>query len=488
MSASKRRLPRLLTSLSARLLVLTIFFVMLAEFLIYAPSIGRYRKVYLEDRIARAHLAMLALDSLPDIALGRDLENDLLFHTDTYGIVLNRPDRRMLVVHKEMPPEVDVTFDLKSGMFVSWIRDAFVALGQETNRVMRVVGMSPKDATVTVEVVMDETPMREAMYDYSGRILTLSIAISLFTAGLVYVSLQWLLVRPMRRITESMVIFREDPEDVSRTIRPSDRNDEIGVAQRQLAVMQEEVRAALKQKTRLATLGAAVAKINHDLRNSLATAVLVSDRLADIDDPEVKRVTPRLYHAIDRAVTLCSQTLNYVVDVTPTLEASRFRLHDLVDEVAVALSSPDGVGAELDIGAFDLDNDVDAELQVEADREQLFRVLSNLEQNALQAGAGLIRVAGGREDGRILIDVSDDGPGLPPRAREKLFQPFAGSARDGGTGLGLVIAKDIMRAHGGDLKLMSTGTDGTTFRIELPARLRSWAGAAEDRDDVRVRG
>ena len=462
------RRPSAVRGLSARLLLLTVMFLLLAEFLIWAPSISRFRKVYLEQRISDAHLASLALDATPDNMVSKELEIELLVHAGAHGIMLRKPGRKILMLSTKMPPSVDLTIDLGRGSFPVWVRDAFQALARNENRILRVIGVAPNDAGVGIEVILDETPMRQAMYAYSGRILQLSIVISLITAGFLYFSLQWLLVGPIYRLTHAMTEFRDNPEDETRTISPSGRDDEIGVAERELAGMQNDVRAALRQKTRLATLGAAVAKINHDLRNSLATAMLVSDRLADIDDPEVKKVTPRFYDAMDRAVDLCSQTLNYVSDGTPPMECSHFHVHELVAEVGSALSSreaPDAPGS-----AVEWRNEVDFELDVEADRGQLFRVLNNLGRNARLAGAGSVRIGARLEGGRILIDVADDGPGLSDKARDGIFQPFAGSSRDGGTGLGLVIAKDIMRAHGGDIELLETGASGTTFRMALPAR------------------
>lgn len=461
--------PGFLRSLSFRLLLLTIFFVMLAEFLIWAPSVARYRKVYLEENIVRGHLSMVALETMPEEPVAKALEQALLFHTNAYSIVLDRPERRSLMVSKEMPPKVDLVVDLRQGSFFGFIEDAFIALAQTRNRVVRVIGISPKDPTVTVEVLLDEAPMRAAMWDYSGRIFNLSIMISLFTAGLVYLSLQLLLVVPMRRITEGMARFRRAPEDSTRMITASARIDEVGIAERELAVMQKELRAALQQKTRLAALGAAVAKINHDLRNSLATAVLASDKLADIDDPEVKRVVPRLYKSIDRAVTLCSQTLNFVGDADVQLTLSRFPLKELVDEAGMAVRVIDDRGRGLEWR-----NEVAEGIALEADRSQLFRVLSNLGRNALEAGAGEVHVGAHRDGHWIVIEVADDGPGLAPAARAKLFQPFAGSAKDGGTGLGLAIVRDITRAHGGDVALVETEGQGkgATFRLTLPVNRR----------------
>jgi signal transduction histidine kinase len=265
----------------------------------------------------------------------------------------------------------------------------------------------------------------------------------------------------MRRITESMVAFRQDPEDVTRGIVPSDRSDEIGVAQRELATMQQGLRAALQQKTRLAALGVAVSKINHDLKNILATARLVSDRLAGIDDPDVRSVTPTLVGAIDRAVDLCAQTLSFTREGPASLDLSRFELGDLVNDVGESL-------LERVNGKAVWQNRLGHGIEVEADRQQLFRVFSNLARNAVEAGATRVDVSGERDDRRLIVHIADNGPGLPPRAREKLFQPFSGSARPGGTGLGLAIARDLVRAHGGDISLERSDGTGTCFRLTLP--------------------
>ncbi|MDD9876754.1 MAG: HAMP domain-containing sensor histidine kinase [Magnetovibrio sp.] len=470
MAESETKLPAPLTSLSARLLILTIFFVMVAEFLIWAPSVSRFRKAYLEEHIVRAHLATLAFEAIPKEAIDRALEDTLLEQTEAYGIVLKGPERRALMVSSEMPPKVNTVVDLRKGSFVMWIRDAFDTLAQDENRILRVLGTSPKVPSLLIEVVMDETPMREAMYDFSARILNLSIVISLFTAGLVYVTLRWLMVRPMQKITASIKDFRRAPEDGTRDLRPSSRTDEIGVTERELAKMQDELRQALQQQGRLATLGAAVAKINHDLRNSLATAVLAFDKLATIDDPEVKSVLPRLYNAIDKAVKLCSQTLNYAGESMPSLKPERFHLQEVIAEAAAAFRDPDG-DAKLTVR-----NEVDFVIEVTADRAQLFRVFSNLLRNAAEAGAGSACIEAQWADDRTVISITDDGPGFSERARERLFQPFAGSARDGGTGLGLVIVRDVVKAHGGDILLLDPEEgEGAAFQITLPRRRASAA-------------
>jgi len=266
-----------------------------------------------------------------------------------------------------------------------------------------------------------------------------------------------------------MMNFREDPEDASRMIAASGRKDEIGVAERELGVLQKTVRQALGQRARLAALGTAVTKINHDLRNILATARLVTDGLTASAAPEVRRVAPRLVDAIDRAVALCTQTLDFSREGAPPLAPSRFAIAALIDEIGPAL----GLSAD----DLTIDRAISPKLTVEADRDQLYRVLLNLARNAVEAGAHRLRFSAAREGNAMAIEIVDDGPGLPPKARDNLFRPFFGSARPGGSGLGLAIARELMRAHGGELALVSSTASGTVFRLILPAPARALSRA-----------
>jgi signal transduction histidine kinase len=445
-------LRSLRSSLSARLLLLTIIFVMIGEVLIYVPSVAQFRVSYLEERIAAARLATLSFEMLPARAITDALHRKLLSQSKSYNIVLRLPNRSIFVSGLAEVPPVAESFDIRNPSFFEIIADAARSLAQKGNRVIRIIGTAPDAANVSVEVMLDERPLRIAMWDFSARILGLSLLISVIAASLVFVTLHRLMVRPMHRITESMTGFRANPADESADIEGTERSDEIGIAQRELGIMQKEVRLALRQRRRLAALGSAVAKINHDLRNSLSTAVLASDRLATSSDPDVKKVLPRLLNAMDRAVDLCSQTLNYASEEAPELSPSCFSL-----------------------GGITWRNRIERKMMIEADRDQLFRALINVGRNAYQAGAANVSVACKFINDRICIEVTDDGPGLPEKARDNLFTPFIGSARAGGTGLGLVIVRDVMRAHGGDIALMETGADGTVFCLELPEKVREGA-------------
>jgi signal transduction histidine kinase len=448
-------------SLSARLLVLTIFFVMLSEVLIFVPSVARFRMTYFENRLAAGHLATLALAASPSGKIDQALTNRLLHDVGAHAVILHRGDGMVYMLDKPVAPKPDVTFDLTKGNVPVWIERSLETLARGANRVMRVLGPAPTEPGATVELLLDEAPLRHEMWAFGLRILQLSIVISLTTAALVYLSLQWLLVRPMRRITASMTLFREDPEDASRRIAPGRRHDEIGRAESELATLQETVRQALAQRARLAALGTAVTKINHDLRAILATARLVSDGLADSPAPEVRRVAPRLFDAIDRAVALCTRTLDFSREGAPPFTPTVFPLEPLIAEIEPALKSGnDDLAVVINLPSG---------LRVRADRDQLYRVLLNLAQNAVEAGARQVRFLAAVAADAVAIEVADDGPGLAPRAQENLFRPFFGSARPGGSGLGLAIARELMRAQGGDLVLVETTGGGTTFRLSLPA-------------------
>ncbi len=453
-----RWLPR---GLSARLLALTITCVMASEIMIFLPALGHDRLAYLAERIDAAHLAIFALEATPDNMVSPALADRILAHVGAHGIVVHKPNNTTLMLDADNPPRIDATDDLREDGLATSIVAALRTLGRSGNRVLRVLDVSPKDRNVVVEVLLDERPLRAELWGFAVRVFGMSLAISLVTAAVLYVSLSGLLVTPLRRLTAAMMRFREDPEDASRVIVPGTRADELGLAERGLAAMQETVRQALRHKERLAALGTAVAKINHDLRNILSTARLVSDRLADSAAPEVRRLTPRLLAAIDRAVALCARTLTFTGEGVPPPQRRPFALAGLVEELAALVERPGEDG-------FALVATVPPTLEATADREQVFRVLQNLVLNAAEAGARHVHVRARVDGGWLRIAVADDGPGLAPKARENLFRAFAGSARPGGTGLGLAIAREVMRAHGGEIALDETTGAGTVFVLQLP--------------------
>jgi signal transduction histidine kinase len=461
-----KRVPRYVPGLSAKLLLLTILFVMLAEVLVFVPSVSNFRRQWLMERMAAAQIAALAAEAAPGGQLPSTLRNELLEQAKVKAIAVKRADSRILIIEMDMAADIDASYDLRHASWLTLIADALMVYVAPDDRIIRVVGEPGFDEGEFIEVVMGEAPLKAAMIRYGLDILGLSILISIITATLVYLSLDALLVKPMTKLTWNIVRFSERPEDPSRIINPSSRRDEIGTAERELSSMQRELAETLSQKTRLAALGLAVSKISHDLRNMLSSAQLLSDRLITVKDPTVQRLVPKLIASLDRAIRLCARTLDFgqAQEIPPRRQ--RFELAPLVTEVgdSLGLPRPKLIGWSVDI---------EEALEVEADRDQLFRVLSNLCRNAVQAlesqdeAAGEIVVAARREGSVTVIEVADTGPGVPERARAHLFKAFQSVARKGGTGLGLAIAAELVQAHGGNLTLLDTEC-GAIFRVTIP--------------------
>ncbi len=459
------------TGLSGKLLFLTVLFVMIAEVMIFVPSVANFRVTWLKERLHTAEAVSLVFDEKQAIDLSQEIQDDLLRATQAEAIALRSSGVARLIASDTMPSEVARHIILNDNSMTGPVRlilDAFDTLIYGGNRTIRVV-TSLMYGDGNIEVVMRDGPLRDAMLIYARNVFFLSLAISLFTAFFVFLAIRWLLIRPIQNMTTNMMDFSRDPEDASRIIRPSKRNDEIGIAEDQLAGMQGELQSTLQSQKHLANLGLAVSKINHDLRNILASAQLFSDRLVSLPDPTVQRLAPKLVRTIDRAVSYTQSVLSYGKAVEASPERRLINLQKLIDDLAELLA--------LDRqGEVDFINNVPDDLEVDADAEQLFRVLHNLARNALQAmeqnrdraHVSRLTIAADRGESSVSIAVTDTGPGIPERARENLFEAFSGSTRAGGTGLGLAIAAEIIHAHGGKITLEETQTSGSTFKIWLP--------------------
>src|SRR5262245_29088597 len=461
--------PRRL-ALSGKLLLMTIPLAIIAGMMIYVPAIANFRVNRLNDRLAAANTAALVLDAAPLGMVPEALQQQILSSIGARAVAIKMGQQRRLLASADLPPKIDHDIDTRNITVWAAIHDAFEVMLERDNHAIRVMGKAP-GAAQFIEVVIDEAPLRLAMYRFSRNVLVVALLIAGLTSALVYLALHYLFVRPMRRLTANLVAFHENPENPARIIVPSQRGDEIGVATRELSDMQRDLVSMLHQKSRLAALGLAVSKINHDLRNLLASSQLLSDQLASVPDPRVQRFAPKLMRSLERAIAFCQSTLSY----GRVQEAEPDRRMMLVEPVATEVRESAGLAADASITWISA---IERGLSIDADPDQLFRVLLNLVRNAVQAlesrprgeGSPLqIRITGRREGSVAIIEVSDTGPGVPAKAREHLFEAFQTSGRPGGSGLGLAIAAELVRAHGGDIHLVE-GTIGATFRVSIPDR------------------
>ena len=465
----------LIRSLSGRLLLVTIAVVMVTEVAIFVPSVARYREDYLMERVRRAEIAALTVTAAPDQMVSAELEALLIGRAEALNIVVRREGISQMVLTSPDMPQVGETFDLRDPAISDLIMDALSRIVQGDEGVIRIRSYAPEDMGKEIEITLHSGPLAEAMRAYGLNILLLSLVIALIAAAMVFFAMRRFVVRPITRVISNLKDFSENPEDSARIIKPGSRVGEIAEAETAIAEMERQVHGALKAKARLASLGEAVAKISHDLRNILATTQLMGDRLEASQDPIVARTAPKLLASLDRAIRLCQSTLTFGRAEEAPPESRVIALAELIEEMA------EGMGLIPGDGTVRCQIDVGPNAVVEADPEQLYRVLNNLARNAAQAirqsgRSGVIMFATEDQDGRTEIVVSDTGPGLPSKALDHLFKPFQGSTSREGTGLGLAIAHELVEANGGTLRLVASTTAGTEFRISFPA---SAAMAAE---------
>lgn len=458
--------PAATFGLSWRLLVLTSLFVMLAEIFILVPSMASFRVDYLSEKIDAAHLIMSALEAAPGSApagqIDAKMRDRLLDQAGMLGLTILRPNMPPRTLGPRMPPQITKLYDLRGAMATELVFDTFNTMMMPEPSVFAVTGLSKVDQRVIIEVVLEEQPLRDELWTYFRNLLVLSIFISVTTAALVYASLQWLAVRPLRKLTANMISFQADPQDPRRIITPLQRSDEVGTAELALADMQQQIRALLFEKERLAGVGFAVTKISHDLKNILTTAQLESDRLENAPnvDPEIKIITSGIVRAIDRAVRLSANTIRFAREGLPETHKQSLSLLSVLNDVRANLQP----ALQTTSIFIDVSNDV----MFSGDSDLLQRALENLIRNAAESSATRVILTVEQTQSDAVLLLADDGKGLPKKALDNLFVPFSGSAKAGGTGLGLPIAREALRVQGGDIVLRSSSASGTVFAVLLP--------------------
>jgi len=464
--------------LAARMLVITIGFALLAMGLFYAARLAAFRENWLHNKMTSAQTAFEVFEAGGPNPLPPDLARKVLESVGVKAIAVSTPSGRRTLCDAAAPPNPSATIDLGRETFYDSIGAAFKTLLGGPGVVIGVTDTTSPNGT-NVKVTLDETPLVQALWRVSNTFLNIALLIATVVAGVLWAALWIMVLRPMRRLTSNIIAFGERPQDASRVIGPSGRNDEIGRAEKALAAMEDSLAHELTQRKRLAELGMAVARINHDLRNILSAAQLISDRLATISDPQVQRLAPRLVATLDRAIQFCQATLTYGAGSERPPQRRGFDLNKMVEEVVEAARAEYGE-------AIDYHVDIPPRFETYADPSHILRVLENLSRNAAQAliakgAAGgrpkAIRFAAIRTEGMALIEISDTGPGFPPDLRDRIFEPFHKSTSEAGAGLGLSIAADLVTRNGGCIELAPMKADdfycGARFLIKLPTPERA---------------
>lgn len=461
-------------SLSTKLLTLTIVFVLLAEIVVLIPSVAKQRMDWLHERVEASYVVGLALDSKFGELIAPEDQRALFATANIIGVVVEHDGKRFPIMIPETSPDqlqIKQTVYLDEMIAPQMIVEAWGNLTSTGNRSIRVIGSARYASDGRVDIIVSEAALRANLQLYARNVSLLSLLISTLTAGLVFGSLNFMIVRPVKRLTRSMSAFENDPEDPKALVSLSERSDEIGGAEQSLLALETRTQSLLSERKRLAALGAGISKISHDLRNILASAQLMSDRLAASDDPRVRKLSPRLISALDRAISLSRDTLNYARMEPTNLNRSPCNLRKIVADVL----------GDVATGEIIFENSIDDEISLYADKTQLYRAFFNIVKNAAEAimpsdetahraesAQPTIEVRAKKARNAVFVDVLDNGPGLPDVARKDLFEPFKGSFKPGGSGLGIAIAQEIARAHGGGLELLKSDGTGTIFRFKLP--------------------
>ncbi len=451
-------------TLSGRIFYLTVTIIFVVDILVMMPGLNRVWHNYLNNRIMQAEIAVALIAEQSSGNLESvQARNTLQQLSPTVAITLMGGSKDISILSTNQPMRLDRRIDLDR--VTAW-RGAWQA-NREVLGIyapfLPVTAAFPLGPTNRIGIIVREAPMVAHLREYVARTVTCSALVALVTGGLVYAALEQLLMRPMRIMTADIVSLRRDPEyarlgGLKWLSRKNE--DEISRAARELVTMQDELRTALWRNAQLAALGTAIAKISHDLRNILASALLVAERFQSSDDPAIKRASSSLISSMERAVELVAQTMDSTSGRPPLVHRSPVVLRELVDEVADFIRQGETGMA--------IENLIPADIVLPLDRNQIYRVLVNLLRNAAEAKVSRVSLATEDEHGVVQLVVADNGPGLPRKALAGLFRPFVGSGRNGGTGLGLAIARDLIRAHGGDLLLRKTGKEGTEFVLSLP--------------------
>ena len=431
-------------------MILVALCLFIAELLIFVPSAARFQQEWL-DRQWHHFLSQFAQDDTKSLAALDSRYSAMATLTEKRSYIPDficwkgREGETTAIGHM---PESAAIVDLSRSSLSHLTLTASLLLGGEIEAIT--VYDSQRDFDFRASWQADR--LRDELRSYAWRISGLTLFITLLTIMPLYLFLTRHFVKPLSSISKMIKTVSTNPADLPEPAKTKGKVAEIDEIASALAEMSEQVRSALRQKERLADIGEATAKINHDLRNILVSATLVTDSLSQSEDPKIKRIAPHIERAISDAASMTQNMMDYLSEAKPeerqhfsTIALGQNLSHDSRLEVKVT-------GADHLYGATD----------------QFYRLVLNLARNAKRAGATELLIDIWRAGHLAVIDISDNGPGIADDMRPYLFSAFySGHKKD--TGLGLAIAKDLAVAMGGQLRLSRSSLHGSEFRLSVPS-------------------
>ena len=251
--------------------------------------------------------------------------------------------------------------------------------------------------------------------------------------------------------------------------------DELGRLARTFNAMSasiQQARQELIRQERISTIGRLSSSIVHDLRNPLAAVYGGAEMLVDTDlaPAQVRRLAANIYRASRRIQELLQDLLNVSRGSARGAEMCKLR--------EVAAAGCESLQASAEAQGVDIQIRIPDEIELPLERNRMERVFSNLAANALEMmpEGGSIQIAAAAEDGSVVAEVRDTGPGIPKEIRGSLFEPFVSAGKKNGLGLGLALSRQTVLDHGGDMWAESEPGQGACFRFRLPLALEPAAG------------
>ena len=432
--------------MSAKKIILSIFVVFTLAFLSLAfPSTGM-RLGEMNSTLYRLVIAYNAVNgdpaALADIQSATDVTVHKIEVQDINGTRTND--------FKPIDRDIEI-YDVNRRIYTNSFINAIKAVITDQPKLVQ---LTYNDNGQQLSFIINQTPIRDTIRSYLPMGFLLFSTTFSVLGFILYFVLRRFYLAPLKSLTTTLAEFANDPTVPRPTANALKINSDFRDAARALDELQRNTITEMRQRERLAEIGEAVAKINNDIRNVLSSATLVADALLGSKDKQVSRTAPHVVRSLEQAVDLCQSMMDYLVAV-PDPQLSTFSMNNIANEL---------------VDATKMQITYSGPAEIHADRKMMQRIFLNLARNSGGAGATKLHIDIWRAGHLGIIDISDNGNGIPKQQWDSLFQAFKTHGRCG-SGLGLAIAQDLVAAQGGHVKLSRSNENGTEFRIQLPVEI-----------------